>query len=80
MNRDDLIQWTEPLSEEEAKYFREHLGCSSRIDFLKKFKPLVPESKVYDPTEKLRGATKAMVKASRKILPLALRILVPTRP
>mmetsp|Transcript_52901 Transcript_52901/g.67842 ORF Transcript_52901/g.67842 Transcript_52901/m.67842 type:complete len:441 (-) Transcript_52901:91-1413(-) len=41
VKKQKFIRWTEPLDEVDEKYFKDYLGCEDRIDFLKKFRPVL---------------------------------------
>ena len=82
VSRDDLVRWTEPLIGEEL-HFHERLDCSTRIDFLKKYKPIVV-NKNYDGGAELVGAMLAHRQAAKmlkrhKLVPSAVRSFLETK-
>ena len=66
VNKDQLVHWTMPLDDEERAYFQEQLACENRVEFLKKFKPIV-KSDYKESSYKFLGGLRAL-QQSKKML------------
>jgi hypothetical protein len=72
-----ILEWSEPLSHDERNYFADMLGCSTRLEFLKKYRPVVKDERSFGEV-KFMGALKAMQTAkgmlkAHKLVPQAVR-------
>lgn len=59
IRRDELISWTQPLDQKQDAYFIDHLNCHDRIEFLKRFRPVLSHPAV-KAKMRLKGAILAV--------------------